>query len=94
MAKIKTELGRFEETVRNALEHHYVSDYEEDPKLGTINVSLDSNDIEFDLLNKLSTVLNTKLIDIGSSSREEGYCETCAYTQEITTLFIRGVKFD
>lgn len=85
---------KFEQLVVDTLEYETVSEYEEFPSEGIIKLTVGTEQLSFDLLRKLSSVLNTKLIDIGSGTREEGYCETCAYTQEFTTLTIRGVSFD
>lgn len=87
-------VNKFEEEAIEVLEWNTINEYEEDPKSGTVRIEVDTEAIDFDMLQKLTVVFGTKLIDIGSSTREEGYCETCAYTQAVTTLSIRGVNFD
>ncbi len=44
--------------------------------------------VDFDLLLKLSKLFQTKKINLGSESRDDGYCETCSNPYSVVVIRI------
>lgn len=53
-----------------------------------ITAEVRGRDLTFDDLDKVSKFFGTKKINIGSSYRETGYCDTCRGTEVFTVLTI------
>jgi len=53
-----------------------------------IELSTRSKDIDFDVLAKLSELFKTKLVNLGSETRDAGFCETCSYSYSVITVRI------
>ena len=56
-----------------------------------LELEVDSTDVSFDDLAKLSEEFGTRRINIRSETREEGYCETCRYTSSVAIVEISGI---
>lgn len=86
------ENGKYYKEISNIVDGS-LDTYQENAEQGTVEIAVRYTDVNFDLLEKLAHLFNTRLINIGSETRNEGYCETCSYEYSVVTLFISGVKF-
>ncbi len=50
--------------------------------------------LSFDEMFKISTIFNTRKINVGTETRTDGYCDTCSYTVTYHVLTIEEYKID
>lgn len=51
-------------------------------------IEFDDDSVTFDTLQKLADIYGTTIINVGSESRETGYCETCCGSYSVTIVTV------
>ena len=46
------------------------------------------HDLSFDTLQQISDVFGTKNINVGSDTRDDGYCETCSSPYSVSMVYV------
>lgn len=67
--------------------------YEEYPNLHELEFRVRGQEVEFDRLEAVSKILDTKLINFHSTTVQSGYCETCSYEENYVIIKCSGVRF-
>ena len=55
-------------------------------------IEVDSDAVTFDKLAALSDLFQTRKINLGTETREGGYCETCAYSYSVVVIRVEDIK--
>lgn len=59
-----------------------------------VAIEIRYHDITYEDLRKISDLFGTTKINIDNEVREEGYCETCRHSYNVTTLTIMEAKLN
>lgn len=65
-----------------------VRSYTESATRKTVEFTVSGSEVSFDKLAQLSELFQTKNINLGSETRQGGYCETCAYTYSVCKIYV------
>lgn len=71
-----------------------LDDYSECTVSNQIRIKVRGEDVSFDMLEKLSRLLDTKNINFENITEESGYCETCWSSDSYVVIECSDVRFD
>lgn len=70
-----------------------LEDYTEDAEARTLSFKVYGTEVEWDPLDALSRLLDTKLINFHSKTINTGYCETCSNSESYVYIVCSGVRY-
>lgn len=59
-----------------------------------IYIDNDQVDVSFANLKQVSEMFTTDKIDVNTEMEQRGYCETCSYETQTTTIFVKDWKYE
>ena len=65
--------------------------FEEVPDDAGLDLVLRYNDLTFDQLAKIADFFGTKSINLGTESRDDGFCDTCSSPYSVQIIRVRGI---
>ena len=69
----------------------YASFEDFDPKKRSLSLVFRYEEVGMQDLDVISEIFGTKLINIGSEERDDGYCETCSSPYSATIIRVSGI---
>lgn len=88
---------KFLAEIYNVLNEHQINNYAENREEGTVSfvfVSYSGNDLSFDKLSKLSEIIGSRKINLGTNKQVNSGCSTCGHGEEWEQpIFCWEVKF-
>ncbi len=81
----------FEQLIRQNFP--YLELYIENHSARTLSFRVAGSEIEYDRLEKISKIMDTKLINFRGITVQNGYCETCASEDRYISVECSGVRF-